>query len=425
MPVPMPNGKQAYFSSSGTPLVGGRLYTYAAGTSTPKATWSDAAGTTPNTNPVVLDARGEAVIFFSGAYKLELRDAANAVIWSVDQFVAADSSVITPDGRTTLPSATTVDLGGTTVRSVDITGLAAIQSFGSSAADGVVRLLRFTGACSLVYNATSMILPGGQNISVSAGDTAIVQSLGGGNWVFLNYLRAARFDENDRRAATVASAATTDLSTTIGRSLDISGTATITSFGTAPAGTWRMLRFLGVATLTYNATSMILPGQQSITTAAGDTCTVISLGSGNWLVTDYTRAITPSFLAFRSSALTGVSSISGLSLGTQGANEGNALNLTTGVFTAPSAGLYTFTASISLTNLTAAGITVAGGWFGSTGSIFQSTSTTVPASASTGLTQTVVKRLAAGDTMGFGFVTGPTGSTYQVTNAVLTGNMVR
>ena len=60
MAVVMPPGKQAYTRSDGTPLVGGRLRTFAAGTSTPKPTYADAAGTIANTNPVVLDARGEA-----------------------------------------------------------------------------------------------------------------------------------------------------------------------------------------------------------------------------------------------------------------------------------------------------------------------------------------------------------------------------
>ena len=47
----------------GRPLVGGRLYTYKVGTTTPHPTYQDADGTAANTNPVILDARGEAVLF--------------------------------------------------------------------------------------------------------------------------------------------------------------------------------------------------------------------------------------------------------------------------------------------------------------------------------------------------------------------------
>lgn len=84
MATVLPQGKQYFENSAGQPLAGGRLYTFLAGTSTPKVTYADQAGTVPNTNPVVLDARGEALIYWSGAYKVELRDASNNLIWTVD-----------------------------------------------------------------------------------------------------------------------------------------------------------------------------------------------------------------------------------------------------------------------------------------------------------------------------------------------------
>lgn len=88
----LPEGKQNFNKSDGTPLAGGKLYTYAAGTSTPKATYSDAGGTTPNANPVILDARGEATIFWDGAYKAILKDALDNTIWTVDGFSSTVSS---------------------------------------------------------------------------------------------------------------------------------------------------------------------------------------------------------------------------------------------------------------------------------------------------------------------------------------------
>ena len=84
----MPNGKQQYFSNAGIPLVGGKVYTYAAGTTTPLATYTDSGGGTPNTNPVILDSRGEASIFFDTAnYKIVLKDSADATIWTQDNLV--------------------------------------------------------------------------------------------------------------------------------------------------------------------------------------------------------------------------------------------------------------------------------------------------------------------------------------------------
>lgn len=80
----LPQGKQYYETSAGIPLVGGQLLTYDAGTTNPRVTYSDSAGTVPNPNPVVLDARGEALIFWAGAYKVILKDALGNTIWTVD-----------------------------------------------------------------------------------------------------------------------------------------------------------------------------------------------------------------------------------------------------------------------------------------------------------------------------------------------------
>lgn len=90
--------------------------------------------------------------------------------------------------------------------------------------------------------------------------------------------------------AIVASATTTDIGAAASQSVEITGTTTITGFGTVAAGTVRRGRFSGILTLTYNATSMILPSVTDITTAAGDTFEAVSLGSGNWRIYTYTRA---------------------------------------------------------------------------------------------------------------------------------------
>ena len=52
-----PSPKMQFFDGVGDPLVGGKLYTYASGTTTPLATYTDATGGSANTNPIILDAR--------------------------------------------------------------------------------------------------------------------------------------------------------------------------------------------------------------------------------------------------------------------------------------------------------------------------------------------------------------------------------
>jgi hypothetical protein len=81
MAVQLPNGKNQFFTSAGAFLVGGKVYTYIAGTSTPKDTYTTSTAGTPNANPVILNARGEAEIYWTGAYDVVLKDAADVTIW--------------------------------------------------------------------------------------------------------------------------------------------------------------------------------------------------------------------------------------------------------------------------------------------------------------------------------------------------------
>ena len=53
-----PIARKQYLDSNGDPVVGGKLFTYAAGSSTKQATYTDSTGTTANTNPIILDASG-------------------------------------------------------------------------------------------------------------------------------------------------------------------------------------------------------------------------------------------------------------------------------------------------------------------------------------------------------------------------------
>ena len=85
-----PTPKQQFLDANGNPLSGGKVYAYAAGTTTPLVTYTDESGTTPNTNPVILDSRGEAGIWLGVAsYKLKLTTATDVEIWTVDNIVSA------------------------------------------------------------------------------------------------------------------------------------------------------------------------------------------------------------------------------------------------------------------------------------------------------------------------------------------------
>ncbi len=88
-------------------------------------------------------------------------------------------------------------------------------------------------------------------------------------------------------SVTVPSAGTTDIGNANSNNIVISGTTTITSFGTCSEGIVRYIRFTGALTLTHNATSLILPNSSNITTQTNDTAIFRSLGSGNWMCISY------------------------------------------------------------------------------------------------------------------------------------------
>ena len=83
-----PYPKLQFFASNGSFLSGGKLYTYAAGTTTPLTTYTDYTASTPQTNPVILDSRGEASVWLGQArYKFVLKDNNDVEIWTQDNII--------------------------------------------------------------------------------------------------------------------------------------------------------------------------------------------------------------------------------------------------------------------------------------------------------------------------------------------------
>jgi hypothetical protein len=128
MAVLSPTAKMAFVDAAGEPLVGGKLYTYIAGTTTLQTTYTDSSGAQANTNPIILDSRGEANVWLGGAiYKFKLADADDALIWTVDNISAPTSAVspvlsgnVTIDSNTTTPALKITQTGvGSVIRVQD------------------------------------------------------------------------------------------------------------------------------------------------------------------------------------------------------------------------------------------------------------------------------------------------------------------
>jgi hypothetical protein len=174
-----------------------------------------------------------------------------------------------------------------------VSGLSLTQNF-NSAIDSV-------NTCNSGTSAPSNQLSG----SPSAGNcwyntsTGVVSFYDGANWLAVGTIDATNHVWTPviggGQSTSVTSATTTNLCGSSGGSptqsaLTISGTTTITGFGSNCApGQIKILTFSGILTLTYNASSMLMPTNASITTAAGDVAVAISLGSGNWQIALYQR----------------------------------------------------------------------------------------------------------------------------------------
>lgn len=140
----------AFLNNNGTPLVGGKLFTYAAGGTVKQATYTDSTGATPNTNPVILNARGECSVWFTQnvTYKLVLAPATDTdpptnAIWTQDNLNSGISN-ITSDVNPSIDN--TYSLGALTLRWLNVL---------------------ISGAFKIINSSFTMAIQLGQNLSAN------------------------------------------------------------------------------------------------------------------------------------------------------------------------------------------------------------------------------------------------------------------
>lgn len=123
-----------FTTTAGAPLIGGKVYTYAAGTTTPLASYTDNTGATANTNPVILDTRGEAAIWLSPAsYKFVLKDSNDVLIWTSDNLGGLNISPAFT-GVPTAPTAT----GGTNTTQIATTAFVQLSAVAAIPVGGII-----------------------------------------------------------------------------------------------------------------------------------------------------------------------------------------------------------------------------------------------------------------------------------------------
>lgn len=101
-----------FFNGNGTPLSGGKLYTYAAGTTTPQVTYTSSAGATTHSNPIILDAAGrvpgssEIWLGDANIYKFVLKDSNDVLQATWDQITGINSNFVNYTTETEVQTAT-------------------------------------------------------------------------------------------------------------------------------------------------------------------------------------------------------------------------------------------------------------------------------------------------------------------------------
>ena len=81
MAAPIINPEPQFVDANGKPYAAGTIYTYVAGTTTYKPSYTDPALTALNPQPIVLDAAGRCVMWGDGDFRLVLHDALGNLVW--------------------------------------------------------------------------------------------------------------------------------------------------------------------------------------------------------------------------------------------------------------------------------------------------------------------------------------------------------
>jgi hypothetical protein len=254
----------------GVNLSGGLVYFYEAGTSTPKDTYSDSSFTVANTNPVVLNSRGEADIYLNGTYKIVLKDASDAEIWTQDNFEITPTS----QWETSIPSTFS-----TTTAFKVVDDLTADYEEGRRIKLNDASVLYGTITSSTYFSPDTTV-----NVSLDSG--VLSSSLTDTELSVLTTSNSSI--PNGLIGSDVSSAAALVLGE--GDYFDVTGTTTITSITSRGKGKHITLQFDSALILTHHATDLILPGAANITTAAGDIGVFYEYAAGDWQCVSYSLA---------------------------------------------------------------------------------------------------------------------------------------
>jgi hypothetical protein len=110
-PSPIGGFAAQFFDNNGVILSGGKIYTYLAGTTTPVQTYTSGSGTTPHSNPIILDSAGrvpggEIWLTDGVAYKFVIETATGILIGTYDNISGINSNFVNFIGQQEIQTAT-------------------------------------------------------------------------------------------------------------------------------------------------------------------------------------------------------------------------------------------------------------------------------------------------------------------------------
>lgn len=272
----LPPGEQTFFDQNGQPLAGGTIAFYIPNTLTPKDTYQNTGQTVLNTNPLVLDGSGRAIIYGTGSYREIVKDFFGNIIW--DQLTADTSGSGSSYGGVS---------GGSANAQTVLAG-----SFSSQAGQSIQFIAGFTNTAAL-----TLIPTGTAGIAVLKDITTGPVALQGGEVVRGNsyiviydstlgaFHLAAYPNPGIGASVSIASTTTTDIGSVGTHNALITGTTTINSFGSSASTTapFYLASFNGALTITESS-AITTPTGANITTANGTQILLSYQGSGNWAV---------------------------------------------------------------------------------------------------------------------------------------------
>lgn len=169
--------------NNGDPLAGGQLFTYESGTVVNKQTFTTEDESTPNTNPVILDAAGRADIWLgTGSYTFLLKDSDDVTISTVDDIVgdasgALYSTVVSVSTNTAIVADNQNNL-------IECTAALTLSLLSATVAEsGFAFSVKNSGSSDVVIDPDAAeLIDGASTLTIAAGLSALIVSDGTG-WI--------------------------------------------------------------------------------------------------------------------------------------------------------------------------------------------------------------------------------------------------